>query len=68
MVLNTNRSLIEPVVAENLARRFKGVAISALDRKTLNELLETLGMKLWPLDAMEEAQVRGVLALINQSL
>ena len=55
MVLNKSE-LIEPVVAENLARRFKGFAISALDRKSLNGLLEALGMRLWPLDAMEEAQ------------
>ncbi len=55
MVLNKSE-LVEPVISANLARRFKGIAISALDRKTLGALLETLGMKLWPDEAMEEAK------------
>jgi GTP-binding protein HflX len=54
MVLNKSE-LVAPVIAANLARRFKGVAISALDKGTLGELMETLGMRLWPEDAINEA-------------
>jgi GTP-binding protein HflX len=56
MVLNKTE-LVEPEIVANLARRFNAFAVSALDKKTLAGLLEELGIRLWPLDAMKEAEV-----------
>ncbi len=39
--------LVDPAIAKNLARRFKGILISAIDRSTLTELLGTLEKSLW---------------------
>ena len=55
MVLNKSE-LIEMEIAANLARRFNAFTISAVDKKTLAPLIEELGIRLWPLDAMNEAQ------------
>ena len=45
--------LVDRTIAQNLARRFDAVLISALDPSTLNELLKELEARLWPEDAME---------------
>ncbi|MBI5902998.1 MAG: GTPase HflX [Deltaproteobacteria bacterium] len=45
--------LVERTVAQNLARRFDAVLISAVDPATLNGLLKELEARLWPEAAME---------------
>ncbi|MBW7957688.1 MAG: GTPase HflX [Deltaproteobacteria bacterium] len=47
--------LMDPVVANNLARRFGAVAISAIDPRTMGPLLKELEKRLWPGEAPESS-------------
>ncbi|HBG47690.1 MAG TPA: GTPase HflX [Deltaproteobacteria bacterium] len=46
--------LMDPVVANNLARRYEAINISAIDSKSLAVLLKELEKRLWPGEALEK--------------
>jgi len=45
---------MDPVIAENLARRADAVPISATRPETLTRLLKELEKRLWPGEALEQ--------------
>ncbi len=56
LVLNKSE-LVEPVIAANLERRFKAIAVTALDKSTLTGLIDALSIRLWPDDVVKEAAI-----------